>query len=77
MARPVEHDGAVYQRKGTNFWWMRYRERDGSLRRESTSTTDWHEAQKCLRLNLETIAPIYQEAITWSLRSLNAFSATR
>jgi len=53
MARPVEHDGAVYQRKGTNFWWMRYRERDGCLRRESTSTTDWHEAQKKLRERLQ------------------------
>ena len=29
------------------------------------------------RNGLETIAQIYQEAITWSLRSLNAFSATR
>jgi len=37
----------------------------------------WHEAQKCVRLNLETIAQIYQEAITWSLGSLSAFSATR
>src|SRR5260370_29668298 len=53
MARPVEHDGAVYPRKGTNFWWMRYRERDGRLRRESTSTTDWHEAQKKLRERLQ------------------------
>jgi integrase len=52
MARPVESDGVVYQRKGTNFWWIRYRERDGRLRRESTSTTDWHEAQKRLRERL-------------------------
>ena len=53
MARPVEHDGVVYQRRGTSYWWMRYRERDGSLRRESTSTTDWHEAQKKLRERLQ------------------------
>jgi integrase len=53
MARPVKHDGVVYRRQGTNFWWMRYRERDGSLRKESTLTNDWHEAQKKLRERLQ------------------------
>lgn len=53
MARPVEHDGAVYRRMGTNFWWMRYRERNGTLRRESTFTPDWHEAQRKLRDRLQ------------------------
>ena len=53
MARPVKHDGVVYRRQGTNFWWMRYRERDGSLRKESTFTNDWHEAQKKLRERLQ------------------------
>ncbi len=53
MARPVEHDGVVYRRMGTNFWWMRYRERDGTLRRESTFTPDWHEAHKKLRSRLQ------------------------
>ena len=52
MARPVKHDGVVYRRQGTNFWWMRYRDRDGTLRKESTFEKDWHEAQKKLRERL-------------------------
>jgi len=54
MARPVRHDGVVYRRRDSKFWWMRYRERDGTLRKESTFEEDWHEAQKKLRERLET-----------------------
>ncbi len=46
MARPLEQDGAVYQRQGTNFWWMRYRDRNGILRKESTGVKDWQAAQE-------------------------------
>ena len=53
MSRRIEHDGTVFRRKGTKFWWMRYRERDGSRRRESTFTDDWQEAQKKLRERLQ------------------------
>lgn len=53
MARPIEHDGAVFRRKGSKFWWMTYRDRDGSRRRESTFTEDWQEAQKKLRERLQ------------------------
>lgn len=53
MSRRIEHDGTVFRRKGTKFWWMRYRERDGSRRRESTFTEDWQEAQKKLRERLQ------------------------
>jgi integrase len=52
MSRPIEHDGNLFRRKATKFWWMRYRERDGTLRRESTFTADWQEAQKKLRERL-------------------------
>ena len=52
MGRPIEHDGTVFRRKGTKFLWMRYRERDGTRRRESTFTEDWQEAQKKLRERL-------------------------
>ena len=52
MSRPIEHDGNLFRRKATKFWWMRYRERDGTLRRESTFTADWQEAQKRLRERL-------------------------
>jgi integrase len=49
MARPLEHDGVVYRRQDTNFWWMRYRDRNGILRKESTGANDWQTAQKKLR----------------------------
>jgi len=52
MSRPIKHDGTVFRRKGTKFWWMRYRERDGNRRSESTFTEDWQEAQKKLRERL-------------------------
>jgi integrase len=52
MARPLEQEGAVYRRQGTTFWWMRYRDRGGILRKESTGAKDWHAAQKKLRERL-------------------------
>jgi integrase len=53
MARPLEQDGAVYRRRDTNFWWMRYRDRAGILRKESTGVTDWQAAQRKLRDRLQ------------------------
>jgi integrase len=53
MARPIKHDGLVYKRKGTKFWWMRYRNRDGTRQSESTHTDVWEEAQKRLRTRLK------------------------
>ena len=53
MARPLEQDGSVYQRQGTAFWWMRYRDRSGILRKESTGVSDWHAAHKKLRERLD------------------------
>ena len=52
MARPRKHDGVVYRRNDSSVWWMRYREKDGSRRLESTNTTDWDEAQRQLRERL-------------------------
>ena len=51
MARPKKHDGVLYRRG--RFWWMRYRDRDGTRRLESTETTDWQEAQTRLRERLQ------------------------
>ena len=51
MARPKKHDGVLYRRG--RFWWMRYRDRDGTRRLESTGTTDWQEAQRRLRERLQ------------------------
>jgi len=42
MSRPIEHDGNLFRRKITKFWWMRYLERDGTLRRESTERRSHH-----------------------------------
>jgi hypothetical protein len=53
MSRPAEHDGVVYRREGSKFWWMRYRDRDGTRQRESTFTEDWNEANKKLRERLQ------------------------
>jgi hypothetical protein len=53
MARPIKHDGGLFKRDGSNFWWMHYRDRDGQRRRESTNTADWQEAQKQLRERLQ------------------------
>jgi hypothetical protein len=52
MARPRKHDGIVYRRKDSTIWWMRYRDKDGSRRLESTNTPDWDEAQRQLRERL-------------------------
>jgi integrase len=53
MSRPIKHDGTVIRRKETKFWWMYYRERDGTRRKESTFTEDWNEANKKLRERLQ------------------------
>ncbi len=42
----------VYKRPEGSLLWMRYRDKDGRLRRESTGTSDWDEAQRQLRQRL-------------------------
>ena len=51
MARPKKHDGVLYRRG--RFWWMRYQDRDGVRRLESTGTSGWKEAQTRLRERLQ------------------------
>ncbi|MFY9727932.1 MAG: tyrosine-type recombinase/integrase [Bryobacteraceae bacterium] len=53
MARPRKHDGVVYQRPDSTIWWMRYRDKTGRRRLESTNTTDWNEAQRQMRERLQ------------------------
>ena len=53
MARPRKHDGVVYRRRGTQFWWIRYWDRAGIRREEPTGTADWKEAQTKLRERLQ------------------------
>src|SRR5437588_10206091 len=52
MPRPSKHDGVLYKRDGTQFWWMRYRDRTGERCLEPTGTSDWNEAQRKLRERL-------------------------
>jgi integrase len=53
MARPSRHDGVLYKRGDSNIWWMRYRDRDGKRRLETTNSDDWQEAQRRLRERLQ------------------------
>lgn len=53
MARPSRHDGVVYQRNDSKIWWMRYRDKSGCRRLESTQTEDWQAAQRQLRERLQ------------------------
>ena len=53
MPRLRKYDGVVYRRRDTLFWWIRYRDRSGARRRESTFTQDWQEAQRLLRERLQ------------------------
>ncbi len=52
MPRTRKYDGVVYRRDGTQIWWIRYRDRRGVARRESSQTADWEEANKKLRERL-------------------------
>src|SRR6202789_3701 len=54
MPRSRVHDGVVFRRKESRVWWIRYRDRNGVRRRESTLTEDWNEAQKRLRDRLQS-----------------------
>jgi hypothetical protein len=54
MPRARKYDGVVYRRAGTEIWSIRYRDRKGIARRESSLTADWQEANKRLRERLQT-----------------------
>ncbi len=51
--RPRNLNGAVYQRKGSAYWWVRYSTKEGVVEKESSGTTDREEAQRFLRSRLE------------------------
>lgn len=53
MPRAKKYDGVVYRRNGTGIWWIRYRDRNGTPRRESSLTADWDEANRKLRERLQ------------------------
>ena len=51
--RPRQTNGAIFQRSGSAFWWARYRDRDGRIRKESTGAADREEAERFLRDRLD------------------------
>src|ERR1700730_10531129 len=53
MFKSRKHDGVVYRRKDGKILWIRYRDRNGKLCRESTQTEDWQEANRKLRERLQ------------------------
>jgi site-specific recombinase XerD len=53
MSKPKKRDGAVYARSDGKVLWIRYWDRNGKPRRESTHTTDWDEANRKLRERLQ------------------------
>src|SRR3989449_4723154 len=53
MSKSRKHDGVVYRRKDGKILWIRYRDRNGKLCRESTQTEDWYEANRKLRERLQ------------------------
>jgi len=52
MPRLRKYDGALNRRKDAPFWWLRYRDRGGVRRAESSFTKDCQEAQTILRERL-------------------------
>jgi integrase len=53
MSKPRKHDGVVYARKDGKIWWIRYWDRNGRPRRESSHSADWDEANRKLRERLQ------------------------
>ena len=51
--RPRNTNGAVYERPGSTFWWARYRDKEGRIRKESTGATAREEAERFLRDRLD------------------------
>jgi len=51
--RPRKTCGTVFARKKSAFWWIRYRDIDGHLVKESTGTKDRQEAERFLRERLD------------------------
>jgi len=51
--RPPKMGGAVYRRKNSGFWQVRYKDQEGAIVRESSGTSDRQEAERFLRDRLD------------------------
>jgi hypothetical protein len=51
--RPPKLGGAIYRRKNSEFWQVRYKDQKGEIVRESTGTSDRQQAERFLRDRLD------------------------
>jgi hypothetical protein len=51
--RPRRSQGAVFRRGNSQYWWVRYRDREGKIVKETSRTTDREEAERFLRDRLD------------------------
>jgi hypothetical protein len=51
--RPRKPDGTVFSRRDSVVWWVRYRDREGKIVKESTGTSDRQQADAFLRERLD------------------------
>lgn len=51
--RPSKTGGAIYRRKNSEFWQVRYKDQKGEIVRESTGTSDRQQAERFLRDRLD------------------------
>jgi integrase len=51
--RPPKTGGAIYRRKNSEFWQVRYKDQKGEIVRESAGTSDHQEAERFLRDRLD------------------------
>src|SRR5215469_10899733 len=51
--RPRKTGGSIFRRPTSAFWWVRYRNRDGQIVKESAATADQQEAERFLRRRLD------------------------
>ena len=51
--RPRKTGGTLFHRENSVFWWIRYRNRDGQILKESAGTEDPQEAERFLRKRLD------------------------
>jgi integrase len=51
--RPPKLGGAIYRRKNSEFWQVRYKDQKGEILRESTGTSDRQKAERFLRDRLD------------------------
>jgi hypothetical protein len=77
MPRARKYEGVVYRRAGTEIWWIRYRDRNGIARRESSLTADWQEASKKLRERLQArddnLLEVVRKGGTLGFRAMGGF----